>query len=79
MTPHSPYPSNLALSDCFLFGYLTEKMLRLEFACADDLVDWIKTEFERTSARFLRQFLRVGSVLLKIVFNMKMTPFLKTK
>jgi hypothetical protein len=79
MTSHSPYPSNSVLPDHFLFGYLTEKILSLEFACADDLVDWTKAEFESTAARFLRRFLRFGSVLLKNVFNAKMTPFLKTK
>jgi hypothetical protein len=78
-SPCSPYSANLALSDFFLFGYLTEKILSLEFTCADDLVDWIKAEFERTSAQFLRQFLRVGSVLLKNAFNTKMTTFLKIK
>jgi hypothetical protein len=54
MAAHSPHSPHLALSDCFFFGYLTEKMLSLEFACADDLVDWIKAEFERISTQFLR-------------------------
>jgi hypothetical protein len=47
LAPHSHYAPDLAPLDFFLFGYLKEKMLGLEFDSAKDLLHWIRVEFRR--------------------------------
>jgi hypothetical protein len=42
----SPYSPDFAPSDFFIFGYLKEKMPGLEFGSAEDLLHWIRAEFE---------------------------------
>jgi transposase len=46
VSPHPLYSPDLVPLDVFLFGYLKEKMIGFEFDFADDLLDWIKAEFE---------------------------------
>jgi hypothetical protein len=53
LTPHPPDSHDFAPSDFFLFEYLKEKTLRLEFNSAEDLLHWIRDEFERVPPAFL--------------------------
>jgi transposase len=55
LAPHPPYSPDIAPSDFFLFGYLKEKMLGLEFDSPEALLDWIRTEFERISRQVLEE------------------------
>jgi hypothetical protein len=34
------------LSDFFLFGYLKEKMIEIDFGSPRELIDWIQSTFE---------------------------------
>jgi hypothetical protein len=52
---HPPYSLDLAPSDFFLFRYLNEKSLGLEFKSPDALLAWINAEFERIRRESLEE------------------------
>jgi histone-lysine N-methyltransferase SETMAR len=43
---HPPYSLDLAPSDFFLFGYLKEKMVGIDFGSPRELIDEIQSTFE---------------------------------
>jgi transposase len=47
LAPHPPYSPDLAPLHFFRCGYLKEKMRTLEFDSAEDLLHWIRVEFQR--------------------------------
>jgi hypothetical protein len=49
LAPHPPYSPHLASSDFFLFGYLKEKSLGLEFESPEALLAWINAKTYRES------------------------------
>jgi hypothetical protein len=53
LAPHLPHTPDLAPSNFFLFGFLKEKMLGLEFDSTEQLLHWIRDEFERMLRAFL--------------------------
>jgi hypothetical protein len=56
LAPHPPDSPDLVPSDFFLFGYLKEKILGLEFESSEALLAWINAEFERTRRGTLEGF-----------------------
>jgi hypothetical protein len=52
---HPPYSPDLAQSDFFLFGYLKEKILGIEFESSEALFGWINPEFERIPRETLEE------------------------
>jgi transposase len=46
LAPNRPYSSDLTLSDFFLFGYLKEKIIGIDFESPQALIDWIQLTFE---------------------------------
>jgi transposase len=53
--PHPPYSPDLAPSDFFLFGYLKEKILGLEFESPEASLASINAEFERIRRQTLEE------------------------
>lgn len=43
--PHPPYSPDLAPSDFYLFGILKHKLIGMEFASVDELIQWIVLNF----------------------------------
>jgi hypothetical protein len=52
---HPPYSQDLAPSDFFLFGYLKEKMARIDFESSQELSDWNQSTFDAIPRYFLDQ------------------------
>jgi transposase len=46
LAPHPTYSPDLAPSDFFLFGYLKQKMIGIDFESPQGLIDWIQLIFE---------------------------------
>jgi hypothetical protein len=55
LASHPPYSPDPVPSDFFLFGYLKEKTVGLEFASPEALLAWINAEFERISRETLEE------------------------
>jgi hypothetical protein len=55
LTPHPPYSLDLTPSDFFLFGYLKEKILALEFESPAALLASTNAEFERIPRETLEE------------------------
>jgi hypothetical protein len=53
LAPHPPYSLDSAPSDFFLFEYLKEKMLDLEFDSPETLLEWMKNEFRKITPNTL--------------------------
>jgi transposase len=49
LAPHPLYSPDVTPSDFLLFACLKETMLRLEFDSAEDVLHWIRADFERIS------------------------------
>ena len=47
LLPHPAYSPDLAPSDFFLFGYLKNRAKGIDFACEDDVIEWVRDEFQR--------------------------------
>jgi hypothetical protein len=46
LAPHPQHSPDLAPLDFFIFGYLKEKMIRIDFESPQGLIDWIQLTFE---------------------------------
>jgi transposase len=52
---HPSYSPDLARSGFFLFGYLKEKMVGIDFESRRDLIDWIQSTFETIPRHVLHE------------------------
>jgi transposase len=53
LAPHPAYSPDLAPSDFFLFGYLKEKIVGIDFGSPRELIDWIQLTFEAIPGHIL--------------------------
>jgi transposase len=71
LAPNLPYSPDLAPSDFFLFGYLKEKMVEIDFGSPRELIDWIQSTFEAISRHLLDEIFKSWLRRLQDCINSK--------